>query len=351
MRRGNNAILLVIGIMLLVVAGAGFYLYQFSDVLTPNTSAQEPLPTAVPDVDVVQAAIDVNPGTLIADPTTYFLMGKVSAVAYNANPSIYMLSIDEARNLKVLATIRAGEPVMKDSLGVAGLSARMPTAVPGQAALKAFPVQVNSLSGVAGLIEPGDFVDVMASFNLDVTTLRPGAAQVSTQADGSVTQSIVEQSTTEGSVKVLLQDVQVLDVVKPALVQPTPEGGAAPPAEPTPEMQAGQEAPNASGTTFQEGNWLLIIGVTNQEAEVLRFALDRGIGISTLLRASGDHTPERTVGSTLRILVDNYDMPIPNGMPPVQQPGPLEVPNVPVLPQQSVDAWAPEISTTTGPDQ
>jgi pilus assembly protein CpaB len=347
MRRGSSAILLVLGVMLLVVAGAGMYLYQFSDVLTPDTAAQEMLTTPVPDVDIVEAAIDINAGALIGDPTTYFTIGQIPAIAYNANPDAYLVSMDEARNLKALMTIRTGEPVMKDQLGPAGLSARMPTPVPGQPALKAFPVQVNSLSGVAGLIEPGDFVDVMASFNLDVTTLRPGAGQVG--AEGQVTQAVVEQIGNEGSVKVLLQDVEVLDVVKPALVQPTPEGGQAPPPPEATPQQPAQVAPNASGTTFQDGNWLLVIGVTNQEAEVLRFALDRGIGISTLLRSSGDHTAERTVGSTLRILIDNYDMPIPNGLPPVQQPGPLQVPNVPVLPEQSINAWAPEV--TAGPDQ
>ena len=355
MRRGSSAILLVIGIMLLVVAGAGFYLYQFSTVLTPNTAAQEVGVTVVPDIDVVEAAIDINAGTLIADPTTYLVMGQVPAVAYDANPDGYVLNMDEVRNMKALGLIRAGEPLMKSQLGTAGLSARMPTPVPGQAALKAFPIQVNSLTGVAGLIEAGDFVDVMASFSLEVTTLRPGAAQATAQdGSGTLTQSVVEQATSEGSVKVLLQDVQVLDVIKPSLMEPTPEADVeAPPAEPT--QQVGQEAPNASGTQFQEGNWLMIVALTSQEAEVLRFALDRGIGISTLLRANGDHATERTVGSTLRILVDNYDMPIPNGMPPVQQPGPIQVPNVPTLPEQPIDKWAPEITitavTTAGPDQ
>jgi pilus assembly protein CpaB len=356
MRRGNTTILLVLGVLLLAVAGGGiFYVSQYSDVLTPNTAAQEGqqmMTTVVPDIDVVVASIDVSAGTVVNDPATYLTMGQVSATAYDANPDAYLLSMDEARDLKALATLRAGEPVMKDQLGAAGLSSRMPTAVPGQPALKAFPVQVDSLSGVAGLIEPGDFVDVMASFNLDVTTLRPGASQASTDGtSGELTQTTVEQSSTEGSVKVLLQDVQVLDVIKPAPVA-TPEGGEAPPPPPDATPVSEDQVPlNSAGTTLQTGNWLLIIAVSNQEAEVLRFALDRGIGISTLLRSSGDHTTERTVGSTLRILVDNYDMPIPNGLPPVQHPGPVQVPNVPVLPEEPVDTWAPSITPTAGTDQ
>lgn len=60
------------------------------------------------------------------------------------------------------------------------------------------------------------------------------------------------------------------------------------------------------------GNWIIVVAVTDQEAEVLSFALSRSIGISTLLRPTGDHATDRTVGATLRILVDNYGMPLPS---------------------------------------
>jgi hypothetical protein len=84
--------------------------------------------------------------------------------------------------------------------------------------------------------------------------------------------------------------------------------------------------------------------VSNQEAEVLRFALDRGIGITTMLRRAGDHTTERTVGATMRILVDSYGMPMPSFPQVIQQPGPAQIPNVPAMPPVSNESFTPEVS-------
>ena len=350
MRRGSS-LLIIMGLFILLIAGAGAYLYLFAPALTGDTAAQAPIPTPLPDVEVVQAAIDIEAGTLIDDPATWLTLGSISGEEYAANSGSYLVNVEEARDLKTMVAIAGNQPVRQEQLGPPGLALKIPTPVPGQSPLKAFPVQVNSLTGVADMIEPGDYVDLMASFNLDVITFRPGVPV--NKDEGTMQDVLVEQMGNEGSVKVLLQDVEVLDIVKPVAVQPTPEGGEggeaeqpqAVAAEPTPQSM--QVAKNTDGTVLKNGNWVLIIGVTNQEAEVLRFALDRGIGISTLLRATGDHTTERTVGSTLRILIDNYGMPLPSGMPPVQQPGPVQVPEVPELPQVPIDAYAPTAAAST----
>jgi pilus assembly protein CpaB len=340
--------MVVVGVFALLLAAAGGYLYFFAPGTLPLGQAPNGTPTPEPDVEVVQAAIDIDAGTLIGEPDELLKIGLVPAIDYNAAPDSFFRSAEELRNLKTLVSVSSGEPLRRGQVGPAGLAMRMPTPVPGQAAIKAFPIQVNALTGVADMVQIGDFVDVLASFNLDVTTFRPGAPV--TAGDGaSVQQPVVEQIGNEGSVKVLLQDVEVLDIVRPAPPAPTPEGGSAEAEavqtvapEPTPQPQ--QIARNTSATTLQDGNWVLVIGVTNQEAEIMRFALDRGIGISTLLRRAGDHTTERTVGSTLRILIDHYGMPVPNGLPPVQQPGPVQIPNVPSLPETKPEQFAPAVT-------
>jgi pilus assembly protein CpaB len=344
MRRGSSSLLIIVGVFALLLAAAGAYVYVFSPELLQSSAAAQVAPTPEPDVAVVQAAIDIEANTLISDPVELLKIGMIPASQFNASPQLYFTNPDEVRNLKTLGRVVGNEPVRRDMVGPAGLSLKMPTPVPGQPSIKAFPIQVNALTGVADMIQAGDHVDVMASFNLDVTTFRPGVPE--NREEGTVQQMLVEQSGNEGSVKVLLQNVQVLDIVRPTLIQPAVEGEATPPPPPPPDnaVQPQQVAPNQSGSTLQNGNWVLVIGVTNQEAEVLRFALDRGIGISTLLRSAGDQTTERTVGSTLRILIDNFGMPVPSGMPPVQQAGPVQIPNVPALPQAKPEVYAPVVT-------
>lgn len=348
MRRGNSSLLIIIGIVALLVAGAGTYLYLFSPGLLPGTGVAEVIPTPQPDVMIVQAAIDLEPGTLIDNPDELLKISPIPSVQYLANAEQYFVDPEEVRDLKTLTSISGNEPVRRDMVGVAGLALRIPTPEPGQGSIKAFPIQVNALSGVADLVQAGDFVDVMASFNLDVTTFRPGVPQQA--AEGAAPQQVInELPSNEGSVKVLLQDVQVLEIIKPPVAQPTVEGEVPPPEPPPDQVQPQPGVINSSGVTLSSGNWVLVIGVTNQEAEVLRFALDRGIGISTLLRRAGDHTSERTVGSTLRILIDNYGMPVPNALPVVQQPGPAQVPNVPTLPEVPAENFAPRVTPEAAP--
>lgn len=299
-------------------------------------------PTPEPMVPAIKAEIDIPAGTVLS--TTDGLLKSEMVPASQFLPDLNLASLEEARNMVVTSEIKANELVRKDMLRKAGLSQKIPPAAPGQPSLKAFPIQVNSLSGVADLIQPGDFVDILASFNLDVVTFTPGAPQ---QAEGGARiDSIVERTSNEGATKVLLQDVEVLDVIKPA---PPAEGqgeGEAPAPTPVPQQGEGQAVappPSTAGNTLNAGNWIIIVAVTNQEAEVLRFALDRGIGITTVLRRAGDHTTERTVGATMRILIDNYGMPVPSFMQVSQQPATTVIEGVPQLPQVRPQSFAPTV--------
>jgi pilus assembly protein CpaB len=346
--RGGSKLPIILGVFILLLAFTGAYFYFFSAKLMPAAGTPSVLPTNVPDVSVVGASIDIEAGTLISDTDALLEMRNIPGEQFEANKLQYFTSPDDIRNMKALVKLRGNEPLRKDEIGPAGLSLKIPASAAGQPSVKAFPVQVNNLTGVADLIQPGDYVDLMASFNLDVTTFRPGVPQTNESGSHPV---LVEQLGNEGSVKVLLQDVQVLDIIKSAPPQPASSDGSAPsptPApqsvEPVPTPQSQQLPKNTSATTLQDGNWVLIIGVTNQEAEVLRFALDRGLGISTLLRRAGDHTTEHTVGSTLRVLIDNYGMPVPSSLPPAQQAGPVQLPNVPALPLEETQVFAPSVT-------
>jgi pilus assembly protein CpaB len=343
MRRGSSSLFIIVGLFLLLAAGAAgvLLLYSPAQGILANNAGQLP-PTAEPMMPVVEALIDIEEGTVITATEDLLKMGEVPASQFVQG--VNLVSVEDARNMIATTPLKAGEPIRQDSLRKAGLAQKIPAPKAGEESVKAFPVQVNSLSGVADLVQSGDFVDVVGSFNLDVVTLRPGG--VDTQ-DGQNKYIVTEQTTNEGTAKIILQDVEVLDVIKPA--PPTEsEEGAEPTPEPAPETQSNgdQSAPPkpvTNANTLNAGNWIIVIAVTNQEAEVLRFALDRGIGITTLLRRAGDHATERTVGATMRILVDNYGMPMPSFPQVSQQPLIEDIPGPTRLPQIETPAFAPKI--------
>lgn len=347
MRRGSSNLIVILGLLLLLVAGgAGAIVYLSPESIALGQPGVVGPPTAEPTFQVVKALIDIEEGTLITSTEDLLKMGEVPASQYVEGSNL--TSMQDARNMIATMTIKAGEPVLADSLRKAGLAQKIPAPAPGEQPVKAFPVQVNSLSGVADLVQPGDFVDVVASFNVDVVTIRPDG--LDTQNDQPV-YKMMSQQTNEGVSKVLLQDVEVLDVIKPA---PPAEGEeqqqeeTPPPSAPADGSNQAPPPPATPGNTLQNGNWIIVIAVTNQEAEVLRFSLDRGIGLTTILRRAGDHTTERTVGATMRILVDNYGMPMPSFPQVAQQPMAVDVEGATQLPQVPTESFTPELETETG---
>jgi pilus assembly protein CpaB len=341
MRRGSSSLFVILGLFLVLAAGAAFVVMFYapgSGISLAAPPAQLP-PTPEPLVPVVKAEIDIEAGTVLS--STDGLLKSEMVPMSQFVPDYHLASVEEARNMVVTTGISANESVRKDQLRKAGLSQKIPAAAPGQPSVKAFPVQVNSLSGVADLIQPGDFVDILASFNLDVVTFTPGAPQ---QGEEGRLDSIVERNTSEGATKVLLQDVEVLDVVRP--LPPTNENGEPAP-EPAPPPDTMAPSTPTAGNTLSTGNWIIVVGVTSQESEVLRFALDRGIGITTVLRRAGDHTTERSVGATMRILIDNYGMPVPSFMQVSQQPATTVIEGVPQLPQVRTPSFVPSVEEST----
>lgn len=345
MRRGSSSLLIIVGLFLLLAAGAAgvlmFYSPSEANSIFAAPQVQMP-PTPVPLVPRVKAELDIQSGTVFTTTDGLLTSEMVPETEFIAD--VHLSSVEDARDMVATGAITANDPVRKDQLRKAGLAQKIPAPQNGEDPVKAFPIQVDSLSGVADLIQPGDFVDVLASFSLDVATFTPGAP---TTGETGTTTTVIERPTNEGTTKVLLQDVEVLDVIKPAPPEASAEGETEQPQPDAPPSQDGQAptAPVTAANTLRTGNWIIVIAVSNQEAEVLRFALDRGVGITTILRRAGDHTTERTVGATMRILVDNFGMPMPSFPQVVQQPAAIKLEGVPEVPQVEVPAFVPTVTT------
>jgi pilus assembly protein CpaB len=326
MRRGGRLFLLL-GILLLVAAALAYF------VLTqPPTPSPDLVPTPTQEIrkTIVIARIDIPANTILTDTETFLGVIDIPESEFNAAPGQYFETTAELLNKQTVRQINFNERIRRSDVTDPGLSILIPTAQPNQPRPKAVPVQVDNLSGVADQIRPGDFVDILGSFEIQRTIIRPGF--------GENNQIVLREEVITGrSVKTLIQNVQVLQVLKPAVPQGTPGAeGQAPPAEEQAQpqtdasgqpIQPGQPTQQSTGPqttgTFQPGEWILTLALTDQQAEVVKFSVDAGT-ISLALRGRGDAAVDNTIGATLSLLVSQFGLPLPGAaVPEVISPGDL----------------------------
>lgn len=322
--RRKSSLLILLGVLLLAAAGgvAAMSLRPSGNSLLAVNTPQEP--PVDPMLSVVVAQIDLEKGTLINAPDEYLSTSEVPASQFNAQTQF---SDPQAlRDMVLTADVKAGETINSSVVRQAGLAQKIPEPEDGQPSLRAFPIQVNNLSGVADLIQSGDFVDVLGSFRLDVTTL---------YANGQG--GVSEKTSQEGTTKVLLQDVEVLDVVKMA-APVNAENAEQEQEAPSTDTMAGE---TTEANVVAPKHWFLLLAVTSDEAEILRFTLNHGINLTTVLRRTGDHTIDETIGTTMEILTETYGQPKPRPVS-IDQYGDLPSPNTaPAAPQSAPDQPTP----------
>ncbi|HWQ15912.1 MAG TPA: Flp pilus assembly protein CpaB [Roseiflexaceae bacterium] len=312
MRRGR--LFLLLGF--LIAVGGALALLFFLQTPTTPPAAQAP-PTPVPLKRVVAARIDIPNNTVISDTETFLTLQEIPEPEYNAAPNTYFTSVGELLNMLTLRQINATEIIRRDMVTEPGLSQQIPPAdTPDEPRPKAYPLQVNNLSGVADQITQGDFVDVVMTFEVQRTIIRPSLTTDPTT--GQLTLTVVEEPFTGRSTKTLVQNAQVLQILKP---QP-PEGEGTPTAQPAgppatgPDGQPVTDQTAAGADTFVPGSWLLLLALTDQEVEILEFARTSNVPITLVLRGRGDTAVEDTAGATFDILVRQFGLPLPEPAPP-----------------------------------
>jgi Flp pilus assembly protein CpaB len=244
-------------------------------------------PTQLP---VVVAASDIPLGTVVTEDLFTTRTIAVPSIETNA-----LGDISQAVGKTTRTNITAGQQVHSTDFQ----NRAVPLTVP--AGKRAFPVQVNELTGVLNLLDVGDTVDLIISLRGDAFPV------VQVLDDGSVT---VVSGINPLSVKLplLLQDIQIIGVLD----------------APAPAPAEGQAAPAASQKpTITGANKLLVLAVTPQQAEVLLFARTTGT-LDAILRPPSDagQTTE-TTGIILKTLVDVYKI-LPPEIVQVPIPTPLK---------------------------
>ena len=142
----NKRLLSVLAFALIISAAASLMLYR---LVSARMSASLKSATT----QIVVASRNIKVGTLLGD------MDLKMADWQGAAPARSVVKKEDAIGRGVIANIYEGEPILDDRLAARGAGAGMAAIIPS--GMRAFPVAVNEVVGVAGFVVPGMRVDVL----------------------------------------------------------------------------------------------------------------------------------------------------------------------------------------------
>ncbi len=295
MKRSNRLVLLI-GVFLAIVAFVLVLLLLQSPPSGNNGTVEPPTTGAV-----VVAKTDIPLSTRIRADQVEVKTLNLTAINTGAfqDPSQVVGQI--ARQ-----PVAAGAQLTQTTLN-GGLSGTV-IDVQTPAGQRAIAVRVDQISGVGTVIKTGDYVDAILGL-----TEEQFASVVQT-APGDDQATVINPGPKGATVKLILQGMQVLGTLLPPVAAPAPNDAApsAAPAEP--------------GTVLNEQQEIVILSVTAQQAEVIRYAQLQAnpvLTVSLVLRSPDDFIDPatgqpvapvitQTTGITLRELIDKYGV-----LPPV----------------------------------
>jgi len=281
----SNRLVLLIGVFLALVAFVGVIMLSGGGGTKPAAPVTEgPVVVAVADIPL-SAKVTADQVAVKTLALTAILPG-----AYT-DPSQVVGKV-------VRQAVTSGAQLTGDTFAASTSVLNIET----PAGLRGISVQVDQVTGVGTVIKTGDYVDMVAGFAADKfpVVISPPVDPSTNVPDVGIVQGL-----NNTSVKVLLQGMQVLGTLLPpptadATSQPTASG-----------------APQTSGTTLNGQQEIVILAVTPQQAEVIKFAQLDG-NISLVLRSADDFidpvtgkalpsvVPDTTTGVILKLLVDTY---------------------------------------------
>jgi Flp pilus assembly protein CpaB len=282
LKRSNRLVLLV-GVFLAIVAFVGILLLSRGNTSGPEKT---PVPTTGP---VVIATADIPLSTRIRADQLKTEVKELTAILPGAYTDISQVVGQIARQqvatgAQVTSTITSG--------GVQGQITNLTCPL----TFRCVAVQVDQVSGVGTVIKTADYVDMVVGIAADkfpVITINP--------TDDSI-QVLAGLNNT--SVKLLLQGLQVVGTLLPPAAPPTTGTASAPPST------------GSGPTTLNGQSQIVILAVTAQQAEVVKFVQLDG-NVSLALRSPDDfidpvtglplpQVPILTSGVILKTLVDDY---------------------------------------------
>jgi Flp pilus assembly protein CpaB len=279
----SNRLVILVGVVLAVLAFVGvlFVLNSQTAGPGPEETPKATVLVATRDIaideevtpDMVEVA-EVEPGAVVGHPFT--------------DPS-------QLTGRPAVVEIPEGTQVNQEAVGlVLGATCISCQLQPGE---KAIAFQVDRVTGLDFLILPGDRIDVIVRQNISV--LQVTADTINNPPDQQRFE-VVPGLEAAPTVKTVLQNKRVLYVSQAREVlgpepTPAPEGGEA-------------AAPEISSV-------IIVVAGTDQDAELVKLAQNdvNTVGLLTaILRSRDDDVAEATTGLTLKLLIDQYGVPVPN---------------------------------------
>jgi Flp pilus assembly protein CpaB len=286
----SNRLLFLIGIILAIVAFVGVFLLIGND---GDQSGGGPNGTAIPEVNVVTAKQDIQVGTIIDSS-----MLNTSKKPQNEVPLDAIGSASTIAGLPARQTIVAGVPITLSMFETQGACSNREVLRALDPGFRAMAVQVDQVTGVGTIIQPGDRVDVVIAFE-DTDGKFPIVFEGPSSREGTPPQTVrtfevADDKLNNSSIKVLVQDSKALCTLLPP--PPAEEGGGTP----APTAGTGQVA-----LTGQQQ--IVVIQLTPQQVELVRFAqLDGNLSLVLRAVADRDQPPVPTTGITLFELVERW---------------------------------------------
>ncbi|MDQ6695508.1 MAG: Flp pilus assembly protein CpaB [Chloroflexota bacterium] len=314
MKARGGRFLLILGGGLAVMAFVVVYIFM-SKAANANQAAA--VPTPVPLQNMVVVTHYVPAFTKIDASDLKVMQVDASTVKPGA-----ATSIGDVADKVTKVNIQSGDSVQTAALAQTGFSNVL---AKGE---RAFSLAVPERSTFGNAITENDRVDVLWTASYKVSVKWPGANNTPTNEMGVLT-----------ATKTLLQDIKVLRVINLRTPPPPAKGqsGGTDTSTSDTASPAAARTGAATGTAptdmYNDGapyQEVLVLAVSDQQAEVLQFARENGT-VDLTMRSSapmkdaggkdivgpdkktilGDHDADKTTGVTMSTLIEKYGMPAP----------------------------------------
>ncbi len=284
----SNRLVILVGVLLAVLAFVGIVI-----VLNQEPPAPEP---GEAQVDVLVATRDIEIGDQVTAADV-----EVQQVDEANVVGTRIGAVSAVPNRPAIYPIPTGSQVSQEAFGTVGGQCIECQLQPGE---KAIAFEVDRVTGLDFLIQPGDHIDVVIAQAVQVLQPTVDTADLPRNQQRFETIPGLENART---VKTILTDRRVLYVsARNRVVQPvaTPEPGE--------EEAPPPEQPDVDSV-------IIVVAGSAQDAEVIKFAQNQlgNLGpLTAILRRTLDteeEVPEEdTTGITIDILFEEYGIPIPD---------------------------------------
>jgi Flp pilus assembly protein CpaB len=299
LKRSNRLVLLV-GVFLAIVAFVGILLLL-----------QQPAPQAATTAPPTQATVVI--ATADIPLSSRIRPDQVGTKVVDlAGASVgYFTDVSQVIGQTARQPVTAGAQITATTLS--GTSTTTAIDVQTPEGLRAISVRVDQISGVGTVIKAGDWVDGLMSLTEEQF------ASVTANPENPDEVLITNPGPKGATVKLMLQGMQVLATLRPP--QPAPVTNA----------DGTVTQPAAPGTVLNDSQELVILAVTAQQAELIRYGQLMANPLATLslvLRstddfvdpATGEPIPPvitETSGVVLQNLIDTYGVLPPTIVTPI----------------------------------